>query len=205
MSAPAFRVLAADPPWAFRDALPGETRGAARQYRTMDVAEIMRFPLPPIAADSWLLLWYVTAMIDEARRVCRAWGFTPTGAELVWVKTTKPGAMVMDFMDPESGDVKLDDLEAWGVKPTKLAFGMGHTVRNCNERVIIARRGKPEVASRSIRSVFFAPVGEHSEKPDRFYALVEALCGAGPRAELFARRHRPGWTCFGDELPEVAP
>ncbi len=193
-----YRVLAADCPWLFRDALPGETRGASKQYRTMPLEQIMRFPLPPIAADAWLLLWYVTAMVDEARMVCRAWGFMPTGAELVWVKTTQAAPFVIDPLR----DVESDQLDGLA---TKLAFGMGHTVRNCDERVIIARRGRPKVASRSVRSVFFAPVGEHSAKPDRFFAIAEELCGPGPRAELFARRRRPWWDGYGDELPPEAP
>jgi N6-adenosine-specific RNA methylase IME4 len=85
---------------------------------------------------------------------------------------------------------------------TLLAFGMGRTTRNCDERVLIAKRGRPERASASVRSVFFAPAGRHSEKPDRFYQLAEQLCGEGPRAELFARQRRKGWVGFGDEIPE---
>jgi len=37
-------------------------------------------------------------------------------------------------------------------------------------------RGKPEVPSWSVRSVFTAKVGRHSEKPDEFYQIVEELC-----------------------------
>lgn len=44
-----------------------------------------------------------------------------------------------------------------------------------------------------------APVGRHSEKPDAFYSIVEKLF-AGPRLDLFARKHRPGWTCLGNEV-----
>ena len=39
----------------------------------------------------------------------------------------------------------------------------------------------------------------HSTKPDVFYNLVESML-SGPYAELFARRKREGWTCYGDEL-----
>jgi N6-adenosine-specific RNA methylase IME4 len=57
--------------------------------------------------------------------------------------------------------------------------------------------------SKSVRSVFFAPRLEHSEKPERFYQLVEALAGGrrgAPYVEYFARRPRAGWTCYGNEL-----
>jgi N6-adenosine-specific RNA methylase IME4 len=45
-----------------------------------------------------------------------------------------------------------------------------------------------------------APVGKHSEKPEKFYRLVEYLCPAPRYAELFARSTRPNWDGHGDEL-----
>ena len=81
-----------------------------------------------------------------------------------------------------------------------LAFGMGHFTRAAHETCIVATRGRFKVADRSVRSVFFAPRGVHSEKPMEFHDLVEKLVGEGPYAESFARRERSGWTQFGDEL-----
>jgi N6-adenosine-specific RNA methylase IME4 len=166
-------VLAADPPWKFSDKLPGRGRGADRHYSTLTVDQLERFPLPAMAFDSLLFLWKVASMPDEALRVVRAWGFTPK-TEIVWLKTTKTG---------------------------KPHFGMGRYVRAAHESCIVATRGRANrlIKSRSIRSVFSAPVGRHSEKPDAFYELVEQLVD-GPYAELFARRQRPGWTCMGGEL-----
>lgn len=177
------RVVTADPPWGFDDPLPGKKRGAAKHYKTMTVEEIKAFRLPPLAKDSVLLLWRVAAMVEEAYAVCRAWQFVPK-SELIWVKTTQ-----------------LDD-------PAHLAFGMGRHTRNCHEVCIIAQRGKnirrPE--SKSVRSVFYAPVQEHSRKPERFFDIVERLY-PGPYQEMFARRQRPNWRCSGLELdlPVNAP
>ena len=196
MSQRPFRIIAADCPWPFRDKLPGATRGAARNYKLLSIPELQRFPLPPIADDAWLLFWYVNSMVDEARAVVRAWGFEPSGAELVWVKTTGPGETILDPLARGA--------EPPGHKETRLAFGMGRTTRNCDERCIIAKRGRPQVANRDVRSVFFAPAGRHSEKPSRFFDIAERLCGEGPRAELFARERRRGWTPFGDEVPVEA-
>lgn len=39
----------------------------------------------------------------------------------------------------------------------------------------------------------------HSAKPDDFYALVERAL-PGPYVEMFARKRRPGWVQFGDQL-----
>lgn len=178
-----FPVLCADPAWRFKDKLPGKGRGAEKHYRTLAPHEIMRFPLPPLAGDAILFLWRVSAMPALALDVISAWGFTPK-SEIVWVKTAapKPG------------------------KPLRLAMGMGHYTRASHEVCIIATRGKPKVRDRGVRSVFFAPRGEHSAKPDEFYAIVERLAG-GPYAELFARTHRPNWSQWGNELPggEAAP
>ncbi len=191
-----YRVLVADPPWQFDDALPGATRGAVRNYQTMSLSALMAFPMPRMLDDSFLFLWYVTSMVDEARALCRSWGFTPSGAELVWVKTTSAGAFIDDPAAGLSSILPTD----WRSKVTKLAFGMGRTLRNCDERCLIAKRGRPAVASRSERSVFFAPRGRHSEKPVRFYDIVERLTD-GPYIELFARQQRSGWSAVGNELP----
>lgn len=172
------KVLCADPPWPFNDALPGKTRGARRNYATLMVNEIARFPLPPLADDCWLFLWRVAAMQQEALDVAWAWGFAPM-TEIVWLKKTVHG-------------------NRW--------FGMGRVVRAEHETCLVARRGHPEVKSHSVRSTIVtefsglsAVVGRHSEKPEKFYEVVEQLCD-GPYAELFARRQRQGWTCIGDEL-----
>jgi N6-adenosine-specific RNA methylase IME4 len=172
-----FKVIACDPPWGFRDSLPGPKRGAASHYPCMSVSEIARFPLPPIADDAALILWRVAAMPEEALFVCRAWGFKPK-AELVWVKTKADG--------------------------TGVRRGMGRTVRNGHEVAIIATRGRPERLSRSEPSVIFAPRSEHSRKPDAAYELIDRLYD-GPRCELFARTERPGWTTYGLDVGRPSP
>ena len=167
----AFACVVADPPWRFGDSLPGDKRGATKHYACLPLWEIQRFPLPPIAADAYLFLWRVAAMPREALDVASAWGFAPK-TELVWRKQTQTG---------------------------RRHFGMGRHLRAEHETCIVAVRGRPKPLTRSIRSVFDAPVGVHSAKPDAFYALVEELA-PGPRVELFARRKREGWTCFGNEV-----
>lgn len=85
-----FHVLLADPPWQFRDHLPGPRRGAAKQYRCLSVSELCAFPLPPLADDCTLFLWRVTSMQHDALEVMTAWGFM-LKTELVWVKRTRTG------------------------------------------------------------------------------------------------------------------
>ena len=195
-----FDVVAADPPWKFGDKLPGKTRGAERHYETMTIDELecyldgIGIDDGGIAHDAVLFLWKVAA-IPEWQLVCEAWGFRPV-AELVWVKIGVHRSVQTSRVN--AGEVTLDingDTHA-----AKLAFGMGRKVRNCHETCIIAQRGKPiQPADKSIRSVFFAPVREHSRKPDDFYRIVERLYPSANRLELFSRQDRPGWTCTGDE------
>lgn len=169
-----FRVLCADPPWRFGDSLPGPGRGAAKHYPTMSVEEICAFPLPPLEPDAWLFLWRVSSMQQEALDVMKAWGFK-LKTEIVWRKLTP-------------------NRKPW--------FGMGHYVRASHETCLVGVRGKVRPLVRNVRSVFDAVAGKHSAKPEAFYDLVETL-SCGPYVELFARRVRPGWTCFGNEVPLV--
>ncbi len=178
-----FKVVCADPPWPFNDKLPGETRGAIKNYKTMRVQDIMDFPLPAIADDAVLFMWKVASMPQEALYVISAWGFTPK-TEVVWLKKTVHG-------------------KRW--------FGMGHTLRAEHETAIVATKGRPHVKNHSTRSTFMTEVDfaglsdtvqRHSQKPDKFYEIVESLFD-GPYLELFARQTREGWTSIGDELEAV--
>jgi N6-adenosine-specific RNA methylase IME4 len=178
------RVLLVDPPWSFSDQLPGDGRGAAKNYRVLSVEQIMRFPLPAFEPDAILFLWRVASMPQEALDVVRCWGFR-VKSEIIWQKLTKTG-------------------KPW--------IGMGHYVRSSHESCLVATRGRFKVADRSVRSRFEARVpvddkGEyiHSAKPPEMYEIVEKLSGRGPYVELFSRGFRPGWTSFGDQLPGMKP
>jgi N6-adenosine-specific RNA methylase IME4 len=175
-----FRLIVADPPWKFKDKLP-DTKGAEFHYPTLTRRELMRFPLPPIADDAVLCCWRVAALQRDALDVVDAWGFEEK-TEFIWLKKTA----------------------TW-----KRWFGMGRTLRAEHEVCIVATRGRPQVLNHSTRTTFTtdvtgfsAQVGRHSEKPEVFFKIVEALF-PGPRLELFARRHRPGWTCLGDEVDRI--
>lgn len=53
--------------------------------------------------------------------------------------------------------------------------------------------------------VIEAPRGTHSEKPDEAYTALERLFGDVRRIDLFARKQRPGWTAWGDEVNATPP
>lgn len=72
------------------------------------------------------------------------------------------------------------------------------------EHVLFGVKGRLPIAPAIRESNHFAaPRTRHSEKPDRFYEMVERV-SPGPYLELFARRRRYGWDVWGNEAPTAA-
>lgn len=85
------------------------------------------------------------------------------------------------------------------VKPR---IGLGQYFRGQHELCLFGVRGRgvvPRTEDRTIGSVLHAPRGQHSKKPDAFMDIVERR-SSGPYLEIFARRTRPGWTSWGNEI-----
>jgi len=94
---------------------------------------------------------------------------------------------------------------AWGfsyrscltwIKPR---FGLGHYLRNQTEHLLLGVRGRAPVLFKGQGTWTYAPLQEHSHKPEEQYAIIER-CSPGPYLELFARRKRPGWHSWGNEV-----
>lgn len=99
-------------------------------------------------------------------------------------------------------------LLAWGLEPKSLLtwvkprFGIGDWLRGQTEHCILAVKGRPVVTPPIPSTVLMADLGAHSEKPDKFYEVVQALC-PGSKGELFSRKARDGWTQYGAELGSI--
>jgi len=97
-------------------------------------------------------------------------------------------------------------LEAWGFERkstlvwVKDKMGIGHWLRNQHEYCFLATKGKPIFHGEDIPSILRAPRREHSEKPDDFYALAEKASPYPKKLDYFARKKRPGWETYGDEV-----
>jgi N6-adenosine-specific RNA methylase IME4 len=96
-------------------------------------------------------------------------------------------------------------MAAWGfsyrscltwIKPR---YGLGMYLRNQTEHLLLGIRGRAPIQFRGQGSWFYAPVQEHSHKPEEQYAIIER-CSPGPYLELFARRRQPGWDVWGNEV-----
>jgi len=72
----------------------------------------------------------------------------------------------------------------------KSAWGLGTYFRSQTEHVIFAIRGNMNTRSDSLSTVFYAPLGRDSEKPEQFYDLVRRA-SFPPYGEAFQRTPRP--------------
>ena len=171
-----YKTVLADPPWEYEDKQSGlASRGAATSaYSVMKLEDIKKLPIKHIAdKDSLLLLWATSPMLLKALEVMHAWGFTYRTIAFVWVKLN-PLAVGM-------------------------YSGLGSWVNSNVEFVLLGKRGNPERLSRDVKQLIFAPRREHSRKPEEIFDRVERL-SSPPYIELFARRKRAGWDCWGNEV-----
>jgi N6-adenosine-specific RNA methylase IME4 len=170
-----FPIIVADPGWTFEHVI--ESRAVENHYATLDLAAICAFTDPAgrsvadlATDDAMLFLWAPNPKILEAGAVIEAWGFAYR-TKITWVKDR---------------------------------LGLGYYVRDQDESLLIARRGTFPVPAEPDRppSVISAPrPKQHSAKPGIFYEIIETMYpGVGPRLELFARRPRPGWVVWGNEV-----
>ena len=100
-------------------------------------------------------------------------------------------------------------IKAWGFKycqtitwcKTPRGLGQGGVYCPTTEFLLLGRKGKmPKI--RRIDSTWFLtkrPHNSHSTKPESFQDMIEQVTNP-PRLELFARRKRLGWDCWGNEV-----
>lgn len=170
-------IFVTDPPWENDDAWGA--KGAAAKYQCIPTEAIMRFalPLPVVRAEvSVCFLWAISSMLPDALRVMKAYDYR-YHSMMMWEKLTKSG---------------------------RPSFGGGRIVRGSHEPCLIGVRGEGYFPiDKAVRSRFAAKVGEHSEKPDEFFALLERMYPNSRRYEQFARKVRPGWIQQGDQLGKL--
>ena len=172
-----FSTIVIDPPWPI--SLAGSRKRRHQQkstmpYRTLSLDEIASFPLKQLANPGChVYLWTTNKFLRQSFDVLEAWGVR---FHLAMPLVKRSGIV------PCNGYV----------------FG--------SEFCLLGFFGKPMqpfLRCGRLNWLQTNPVpGKHSAKPDEFYQLVEEM-SPGPRADLFSRRKRDGWTCWGDSVQGV--
>jgi N6-adenosine-specific RNA methylase IME4 len=132
------------------------------------------------APNCVLMAWGSWPHLPELLEVITACGFAYKGLGFDWIKTTRHADHI-------------------GLDGKGLHWGTGYHTRANSEFVLRSTRGEPRRLAEDIHQIVIAPVGEHSVKPEEVARRIERLY-CGPFLELFARRERPGWTAWGNEI-----
>lgn len=172
-----FGTILADPPWKFQNRTGKMAPEHKRLYRyhTMSNEEILSMPISEIALPkSHLYLWVPNALINLGLDVMKSWGFEYK-TMLIWYKIRKDGG------------------------PDRR--GVGFYFRNVTEVILFGTKGQFRTLQpgRSQENIIISQKRGHSIKPDELFPIIES-CSEGPYIELFARRIRPNWISWGDEV-----
>lgn len=167
-----YAVLYVDPPWRYEGA-SDPARKAERHYSTMSHEELRALPMAEIAADNAVLyMWVSPPKVAEAIALLSAWQF------------------------------EFKTCACWDKGgPNGTRIGLGSFYRQQHELLFVAVRGSiaPPAPANRPPSIIRAERTAHSAKPAQARTQIEAMYGAVPRIELFARGPVPGWDVWGLE------
>lgn len=185
-----FKTVLADPPWPYNSdkAIVGNAgRGtnklanggiatqvaALEHYNLMSIEDIKELHVKDVVdSNAHLYLWFTNAFAVEAHDVARAWGFQPKTI-ITWVKMKADGTPSMKT---------------------------GYYYRGATEHILFCVRGSLRLQGPPAPTAILTPrIGNHSQKPEESYRMIEEQ-SVGPYLELFARRPRPGWSVWGNEV-----
>jgi N6-adenosine-specific RNA methylase IME4 len=184
-----YAAIIADPPWRYdspsaivgtikKNGEPSIQVNVEKQYATMSLAEIKALNVPS-ADDSILFMWVTNPFLCDGSgaEVVRSWGFTPKTV-ITWAK------------------VKHDSEDTPSMR-------VGHWFRSASEHVIVGTRGKIRRPDNfpALPTWFTHTRLPHSVKPDVIHQWAEIAAPCGPYLEMFARRSRPGWDLWGNQVP----
>jgi N6-adenosine-specific RNA methylase IME4 len=184
-----YRTIVVDPPWPYgtRDALPRTVKAngdVARgtgypksHYEYMSMDDLHALPVGEWAErDAHLYVWTTNAFMVEAHAVARTWGFVPKTI-LTWVKMKDDGTPSMKT---------------------------GTWFRGATEHAVFAVRGRCPAGNHALPTALLTRRFPHSEKPAAFYDMAESM-SPGPYLDVFARKHRFGWSVYGDQVYSDIP
>lgn len=175
-----YGLILEDPewPWEAYSEDTGMDRAEENHYPTSSLAEICARPIGQLAArDCVYLIWATPPRLEMALAVMKARGFT--------YKTHR----------------------CWRKQLPGKARGRGYWFHFTHELVLLGTRGSPPCPAMGEQwdSVFDAPRGANSVKPDDMHRWADHFFPGVPKLECNARAAWPGWDVWGAEAPEPVP
>lgn len=172
-------IVLADPPWSYYGS-QNKWGAASKFYTTLSDQDLLNLPMKNLMnKKSICFLWVTSPKLNLGIKCISNWGLHYRGVAFVWIKSKKDGT-----------PVKAQGVRASITKPT-------------SEFVLAAsltKTGRPlPINDESVPQVVLSPKQEHSVKPDLVQEYIERMYPNNSKIELFARRQRIGWTCWGDE------
>lgn len=173
-----YKVILADPPWRLvkggkKNVRPNSS-GKPLDYDVMDLNEIeetLKHFSEMGEDDHVMFLWTIEKYLPQAEVIAKNLGYK-LHVRMIWNKVT-------------------------GI-PSAFTIRYGH------EYLLYLYKEKlPEIAQDErgkIHSVFTEQVRKHSQKPEVSFEIIERLYPNCNRLELFSRKERQGWDCFGNEI-----
>jgi len=180
----------------------GLDRSPENHYPTMTFQELCDLPVPQLAADDCIMVFWSTAasLIDDLE-ILAEWGF-------VSFRPREAGRLRRDVLGPNGWEIgesgfpqPYRTMQVWD----KVRVGLGYWFRDRHEFILLAARGNvvPPAMGTQENSLFSEPKGEHSTKPALEW--IDRLWPNIPKLELFARRPRgEGWDVWGYEAPPTS-
>ena len=173
-----YSIILADPPWK-------QSKGGAKKVRKNSSGKPLDYPVCSIdeiklhlseadkhtTDNAVLFLWTIDKYLFEAQKIAEELGYK-LHARMIWNKVTGIPA----------------------------AF----TVRYGHEYLLYMYKGKlTPVATEErgkIHTVFTEQVKAHSQKPEISFEIIERLYPSETKFEMYARKERNGWDCWGNEV-----
>lgn len=174
-----YELILADPPWkqskgGLRKSRPNQTRKL--DYDTLslaDIKDIQMKVMPAGGEKQCVFMWTIDKYLHESEQMMLDLGYK-LHARFIWDKTN-------------------------GVAP---AF----TVRYSHEFLLWFYINGLLPIDKQMRgkytTVFSEKATTHSTKPEVAYEIIESLYPNSSRLEMYARRKRDGWDCWGNEAPK---
>lgn len=167
-----YQIIVIDPPWQLKKIVNKQRPNQVEMdYPMMPIEDIAKMPVDILADNTcWCFLWTTQKYIWDSKAIIQGWGFKPM-LTMVWEKT-------------------------YGRSAGMPLYGFRWNA----EFILVGTRGKKEMFPKTklIPVVFQAENIRHSQKPDKFYEMIETL--GKPRIDLFARRRRDNWDVWGNEV-----